>query len=574
MSLMPVLHKNAGASLIFNPTLILCSVLLNLMAVALPIFTLQVYDRVLPNAASDTLLMLTILLFTVLIGEGAMRGIRSALASWAGARFEHNAGCAGIERLLGAQYRAAGADTAGTHLERLGAIDRLREFYANQGAIIAIDLPFALLFTAIIWIVGGPLAWVTAFVFIAFAMVAGVIGRILHAAVDSRAESDKRRTSFMIEVLSSITTIKAMTMERLMMRRYERLMDGASTAAFRVTFLSAMSQALGSFFSNLAIVVVLVYGSLLVIDSQMTVGQLACCSLLAGRVMQPLLRAMGIWSNFQSIRLAEAQIGRLHALPQEPGGLQRQANVVKDGRLEFRDVSVDDGAGPPLLDHVNLTITAGETIGIVGADTSDRSAVLLLIAGLLRPTGGEILYDGVPLKPTDPRPGPDEIGLLPHLATVFQGSLIDNLTMFRRGPAADTALRLAEQLGLDGYVATLANGYDTMVSGGQTETLPGGVRQRIAIIRALVEQPRIILFDESNNGLDRASNERLLQLLAELKGKATIVLVSYQPSVLRLADRIFELQDGKLVSRPPVGPPGGPSVAGPVRPDTTASAQP
>lgn len=553
MRFTPVLPKKAGAGLVFHPTLILCSILLNLLAVALPIFTLQVYDRVLPNAAQDTLLLLTILLFTVLLGEGAMRGIRSALAGWAGARYEHAVGCAGIERLLGADYRAAGADTAGTHLERLGAIDRLREFYANQGAIILIDLPFALLFTLIIWVVAGPLAWITAGVFAGFALVAAIVGRVLHSALDERAESDKRRTSFMIEALSSITTIKALTMEQLMMRRYERLMDSASMAAFRVTYLSSLSQTLGSLFSNLAIVVVMIYGSLLVLDGQMTVGQLACSSLLAGRVMQPLLRAMGVWSNFQSVRLAEEQIEKLQLMPQEPGGLQRHAGIVKEGRIELRNVSLDTGAARPLLHHVNLTVSAGETIGIVGADTSDRNAILLLIAGLLRPTGGEILYDGTVLKPTDARPGPDEIGLLPRNAAVFQGSLIDNLTIFRRGAAADTALRLAERLGLDGYVATLANGYETMASGGQTETLPGGVRQRIAIIRALVEHPRIILFDEANNGLDRDSNDQLLGLLHELKGRSTMVLVSYQPSILRLADRMFELNDGKLIERPPVG---------------------
>jgi ATP-binding cassette subfamily C protein LapB len=553
MSAMPLLPKTAGVRLVFHPTLLLCSVLLNLLAVALPIFTLQVYDRVLPNAAQDTLLLLTLLLFTILVGEGLMRGIRTALASWAGARYEHGTGCAGIERLLGADYRAAGTDTAGTHLERLSAIDRLREFYANQGVIILIDLPFAVLFTLIIWVVAGPLAWMTALVFAGFALVATIVGRILHRAVDDRAESDKRRTSFMIEALSSITTIKALTMEPLMMRRYERLMDGASMAAFRVTYLSAVSQALGSFFSNLAIVAVMIYGSLLVIDSQMTVGQLACSSLLAGRVMQPLLRAMGIWSNFQSVRLAEAQIAKLQHMPQEPGGLQRQAGVVKEGRIDLRDVSFDDGTGQPLLHHVTLSIAAGETIGIVGADTSDRNAILLLIAGLLRPTNGEILYDGTALKSTDARPGPDEIGLLPRNATVFQGSLIDNLTMFRRGEAADTALRLAERLGLDSYIATLANGYETQVNGGQTETLPGGVRQRIAIIRALVEHPRILLFDEANNGLDRNSNELLLRLLEEMKGRSTIILVSYQPSVLRLADRMFELSDGQLIERPPLG---------------------
>lgn len=549
-----------GAKLLFNPTLIACSVVLNLLTVALPIFTLQVYDRVIPNAATDTLLLLTILLFTLLFGEGALRAIRTALASWAGARYEHSAGCAGMERLLAADLRAAEADTIGSHVERLGAIDRLREFYTNQGAMIAIDLPFALLFAGIIWTIGGPLAWVTVAVFAAFALAAAVIGRALHNAVEARTDSDKRRISFMVEVLSGITTVKAMTMERLMMRRYERLMDSASTAAHNVTYLSALSQALGTFFSNLAIVAVVTYGAVLVLDQQMTIGQLACCSLLAGRVMQPLLRAMGIWSNFQAIRLAEDQIDRIFELPQEPGGLRgRSTPIVSKGAIEFRGVRFDDGGNRAVLDGADLSIRAGEAVGIVAADGSDRTAVLSLISGLLRPTGGQVLYDGVPLQPTDPRPGPDEIGLLPRHAAVFQGSLIDNLTIFRRGETVDAALYLAERLGLDRYVASLANGYETQVTGGQTETLPGGVRQRIGIIRALVDHPKIVLFDESNNGLDRNSNERLLQLLADMKGQVTLVLISYQPSVLRLADRMFELRDGQFVARPPMAP--APAVA-------------
>jgi ATP-binding cassette subfamily C protein LapB len=546
-------RRSIGTKLLYNPTLIACSVVLNLLTVALPIFTLQVYDRVIPNAATDTLLLLTILLFTLLLGEGALRAVRSALAGWAGARYEHNAGCAGVERLLAAELRAAEADTIGSHVERLSAIDRLREFYTNQGAMIAIDLPFALLFAGIIWMIGGPLVWVTVAVFAAFALAATVIGRALHNAIEARTDSDKRRISFMVEVLSGITTVKAMTMERLMMRRYERLMDSASTAAHSVTYLSSLSQALGTFFSNLATVAVVTYGAILVLDQQMTIGQLACCSLLAGRVMQPLLRAMGIWSNFQAIRLAEEQIDRIFDLPQEPGGLRGRATpIVRDGAIEFRGVRFDDGSNRVLLDSADLSIRAGETIGLVVADGRDRSAVLSLIAGLLRPTGGQILYDGVPLQPTDPRPGPDEIGLLPRHAAVFQGSLIDNLTNFRRGEPVDMALQLAERLGLDRYVASLANGYESLVTGGETETLPGGVRQRIGIIRALVDRPQIVLFDESNNGLDRASNDRLLQMLAEMKGKVTLVLISYQPSVLRLADRMFELRDGRFVARPAV----------------------
>lgn len=555
-------RPHLGLDLAFNPTLLVASALLNLVAVALPVFTLQVYDRVVPNASTDTLLLLVAILGLVLVFETAMRMARSVLAGWAGARFEHRLGCTGIERLLGADLRAAEKDTAGSHLERLAAIDRLRDFYANQGATILIDLPFALLFAVIVWAIGGDLVWVSAAVFAAFAIVAAIAGRLLHRAVEDRTDSDNRRTSFMIEVLSGITTVKAMTMERQMMRRYERLMDGASAAAYRVTLLSAASQGLGTLFSNLAIVLVISFGALLVLDQQITIGQLACCSLLTGRIMQPLLRAMGIWTNFQSIRVAEQQLGVLRGMPQEPVTDDGRDPLVRAGQIDFQAVSFGYGDGRMLLDKADLHIAAGETVAIVAENGSGRSTVLSLIAGLMRPTAGRIFYDGLPLGAGDPRPGPSEIGILPRRGTVFQGSLIDNLTMFRRGPVVDVALGLAEKLELDRYVASLANGYETEISGGQTETLPGGVRQRIAIIRSLVDQPRIILFDESNNGLDKSSNEKMLQMLQDMKGERTIVLLSYQPSLLRLADRVLELRDGRFIERPAGAPLPASVVAG------------
>jgi ABC-type bacteriocin/lantibiotic exporter with double-glycine peptidase domain len=148
-----------------------------------------------------------------------------------------------------------------------------------------------------------------------------------------------------------------------------------------------------------------------------------------------------------------------------------------------------------------------------------------------------------------PRPTPAEIGLLPRQGAVFHGTLIDNLTMFRRGPTVDVALDISARLGLDRYVAAQPQGYETEI--GESETLPGGVRQRIAIVRALAHRPRIVLFDEGNNGLDHDSNDRLLQLLRELKGRCTLVLVTYQPSVLRIADRVVELRDGRFHERAP-----------------------
>ena len=538
----------AGLRIALDPTLLLASLALNVLGTALPVFTLQVYDRVIPNAATDTLTLLVLLLAAVLVGEGIMRATRNALAGWAGARYEHAAGCAAIQRLLDGDFTAIQRDAPGTHLERLSSVDRLREFYANQGATIFVDLPFALVYAGLIWVVGGPLVWVTVAVFAAFALAAVAVGGALRGAIGARAQSDDRRTSFMIEVLTGITTVKALTMERQMMRRYERLMDSAAANAHRVTNLSNLSQTLGGLFSNLAVVAVLGYGATLVLAGEMTVGQLACCSLLAGRTLQPLMRAMGIWTNFQGIRVARERLRAIADLPFEPGHGKTGGPRVDRGSIELRDVHFGYTGDSEILKGANLKIEAGETVAIVANNGGGRSTVLSMLAGLVRPKKGSLLYDGMALGPNHPRPGPSEIGMLPRQGTVFHGTLIDNLTMFRRGPVVDAALDLSERLGLDRYVAAQPQGYETEV--GDNETLPGGVRQRIAIVRALADDPCIVLFDEGNNGLDHDSNDRLLELLREMKGRSTLVLVSYQPSVLRLADRVYELHEGQFHERP------------------------
>jgi len=555
------LEQGSGLAMAFHPTLLTASLGLNLLGTALPIFTLQVYDRIIPNQALETLSVLVGMMVAVLVGEGLLRSARTVIAGWAGSRFEHRLGCWGVERLLQADQAALGRETAGAHLERLAAVDRLREFYANQGSTIVVDLPFAAIFLGLVWLIGGELALVTVVVFVAFALVALTVGSRLHKAIEARADSDDRRISFVIEVLTGITTVKALTMERQIMRRYERLMDGAASAAHDVTFLSGASQSLGGLFSNLAIVAVVSYGSLMVLDGEITTGQLVASSLLAGRVMQPLLRAMGIWTHFQSIRVAKERIDHLARMAQEPASTPDRAGPVRAGGVGLRDVHFAYDPARPLLVGASLDIRPGETVAIVAANGSGRSTALSIIAGLLRPQKGSVLYDGTPLGPKDPRPGVGSISWLPRQGTVFSGSLIDNLTSFRGGVSVDIALELAARLGLDRYVASLPQGYETEIGGGQTETLPGGVRQSIAIIRALVDAPKILLFDEGNNNLDRDTNERLLKLLADLKGKTTIVLATYQPSVLRLADRVVELREGRFVERPVVVPPPLPSGA-------------
>lgn len=203
------------------------------------------------------------------------------------------------------------------------------------------------------------------------------------------------------------------------------------------------------------------------------------------------------------------------------------------------------------LRGVDLDVAAGETVAITGANGSGRSTLLGLIAGALRPTAGTVSFDGIDIAERDVRSLRRQIAYLPQDGALFRGTIMENLTLFRDGPIVDEAIRVALTLGLDEAVARLPEGFDTPVGDTTGYALPGGVRQRIAIARGFIGEHRVVLFDEANNTLDADADERLRTVLKEMKGKRTLVLVSYRPSILRLADRVLAIADGRLIARAP-----------------------
>ncbi len=540
-----------GLRLIFDPSILTATVVINLLALGLPVVLLQVYDRIIPNNSLDTLLLLICALAVSFMLDASLRSARAALAGWAGARYEFKVGSAAIARLLHANQREADATAVGVNLDRLAAIDQLRDFYANQGAVVLIDLPFALLFLLLVWLIGGPLVIVPLIAVAVFGVAAFGIGQLLLTALAERGVIDDRRMSFLIEILSGIHTLKAMAMETLMVRRYERLMNSAAQEVYRTALLSGLAQAMGTAFTQISAFAVAAAGSLLVMSEDMSVGSLAASTMLAGRALQPLLRAMGIWTNFQAIRVARDRLTALFNTPLEPGFDGRPLTVTA-GALALDDVHFAFDERRPVLAGITLTIDAGECVGVTGGNGSGKSTLLQTLSGMLAPDRGVISIDGQTLEGADRRSYIRTIGYLPQHCVLFHGTILDNLTMFRGRAYFDEALRLAAELGLDEHIARMPMGYDTVIDSSSHDQLPGGVRQRIAVIRALVDQPKIILFDEANTALDHESDARLRDLLRRLKGHVTILLVSYRPSLLELADRRFELVDGRL--RPWVHP--------------------
>ncbi|MDA8637887.1 ATP-binding cassette domain-containing protein [Rhodospirillales bacterium] len=408
---------------------------------------------------------------------------------------------------------------------------------------------------AAMFYLAGQLVLVPIALIIIFSITAFFVGRKLKNALESRMNADDRRYSFIIEVLGGIHTVKGLAMEDQMIRRYERLQETCAAAEYNVALHSSSASSTGALFSQLVLFCVVGYGATFVIDGELTVGGLAACTMLAGRSMQPLQKAVGIWTRFQSIQLSLERVRDLFKMePEKPFGLPELPPVRGDLRLEGvtfsygKDREGDDL--PPIFDNVDLKVETGETIGITGAGSSGKTTLLYLMMGVFAPTGGRVTIDGLDLMDYEPSSIRHQIAYLPQEGQLFQGTILENVTMYR-DEKTDDALDVSRLLGLDSVVAHMPNGYDTMVGDGAGDKLPKGIKQRIAIARALVDKPRVLLFDEANASMDNAGDATLRNLLERLKGRVTLVLVTPRPSMLNLADRIFDITDAKLLERIP-----------------------
>lgn len=524
------------------------STAINLLSLALPIVILQVYDRVIPNNSGATLTMFVLGLGGVLVIDMLLTLARAYVTGWTGARVQHKLGCIAIEKLFRSDLREFEACPHGVHMQRLRAIDAIKTFFSGQGVLLLVDLPFAILFFALIALIAGKLALLPIFIICILGFLARSNGRLLSRALEERATNDDRRNNFIVEVLHNIRSVKVLGMESLMVRRYERLQKQSAECSYLVSSAGSAARGIGQTFAQLIAVAVGAYGSTLVIDGVLTIGGLAASTLLASRAAQPMLRALSIWSQFQSANVSRGKVKEILELPQESAPAAPAIHIIK-GKVELKNVSFAyREANAPLLHDINLRLEPGETIGIAGANGSGKTTLLGLFMGLLVPTEGQVVIDDVDVGSRDVRSLRSQVCYLPQNATLFEGTILENLTMFRGEKYVERAMEMSDRLGLHKMIGRMVDGYETKMEHGANSGLPSGIRQRIALVRALtlIEKPKLLLFDEANVHLDRESDALLREVLEQYRGKCSMAVVSHRPSYLGMADRLYILRDGTV----------------------------
>ncbi len=535
--------------------LVISTTAITILSLALPIMTLQIYDRVLPNPGSGTLPVLIAGVCLAVLLEIILRLIRSYVLEWSGAAYEHKMSCTAMDHILNADLSRLGMAGIGENLNRMIAINRLKDFYNGHSFLAKFELVFVPVYICVTAYVAGPLVVVPVAVLMVFTLVSLSMGQDLCRRLYAREKHDDGRYNFLISTLENIHAVKSFAAEKTLARKYENLETPSAIANFDVTQSTSKSFNATTVFSHLMVTLVVIAGAIFVLKGQITTGALISTILLSGRMMQPVQKAVVLWARYQDFKIAQERLQNIFTSPVRHKGVS-DPKRSPSGHLEIDNLSFRFGDDASLiLKDINLDIHAGETVLLSGGHGQGKTVLLNLIAGLYPPSAGGVLIDGMNVQSYAARIKPGYVSYISTEGAMFIGTIRENMTCFGLIPEYKV-YEIARLLNVDRDVAGLSRGFDTPLSSSGADGVPPGLKQRISIVRALALRPKIILFDNADRGLDVEGYNALYNLLGRLKGQATMILVSDDFNICDLADRFLTLSDGNVVEDIPEVVPG------------------
>lgn len=527
---------------------LLASFFLQLFALVSPLFFQVVVDKVLVHRSLSTLEVLAVGLVAIALFETILGVLRTYLFSHTTNRIDVELGARLFRHLLGLPIGYFQARRVGDSVARVRELENIRNFLTSSGLTLVIDLFFTSIFIAVLFYYSPLLTWIVLGSFPFYIGISAAATPLFQRRLDEKFKRGAENQAFLVESVSGIETLKAMAVEPQMQRRWEEQLAGYVAASFRVTSLGNVASETVQFVSKLASAAILFFGAKLVIGGELSVGELIAFNLLAGRVSAPVLRLAQTWQDFHQARLSVDRLGDiLNTAPEPVYNPGKMALAAVSGDISFENVSfryrID---GPEILHNINLEVPAGQVVGIVGTSGSGKSTLAKLVQRLYLPESGRVLIDGVDIAQVDPARLRRQIGVVLQDSTLFNCSIRDNIALVDPAIPAENIMAAATLAGAHDFIIKLPEGYDTIV-GERGSTLSGGQRQRIAIARALIADPRILIFDEATSALDYESESIVQKNMAQMARGRTVIIIAHRLSALRLADRVITIEHGRLI---------------------------
>jgi ATP-binding cassette subfamily C protein LapB len=528
----------------------MAAAMINVFGLVSSLFSMTVYDRVLPNNATASMVGLTIGLLIVVIFDFILRTLRSYFVDIAGADVDRTVGGSAFAQLLAIRLGARRGST-GALAGVMRELETLRDFLASATMSAMIDVPFILITLAVIMAIGGKLVWVP------LLLVPVVIGGALltYPAMD-RLSADAmkhglNKQSVLVETIGGIETVKTSNASGLLTKRWLAAIDAHASGSLSQRLIGSISMNIANSAQTLCYAGTVVMGVYMIEARELTMGGLIACSMLSSRAVAPLAQIAQLLSRLTSARTAYRQLDGLMMQPSEvPKGSPLRPKTVQ-GLIEFRNVSFRyPGAAENALHNINLTIHPGERVALLGKVGSGKSTIARLTLGLYQPSDGLVQIDGTDLRQMDLAHVRSMIGTALQESVLLTGSVRDNIVLDRPGIDDEEMMRAARLSGSHEFLGRIANGYDLILAD-RGESLSGGQRQSISLARALVGRPGMLVFDEPTSAMDTESEASLIDRIApEIEGR-TLLLITHRMSLLRFVNRIVLMRDGKILADGP-----------------------
>lgn len=519
--------------------------LINLFGVFTSLFSMIVYDRVVPNNALDSLTALTIGLLLVLSVDFVLKLLRAYFVDIAGADIDGKIGAAVFERLLAMRMELR-QGSAGAMSGLVRELETLREFFASATIIAMIDVPFMLLTLLVIALIGKWLVLVFAVTIPLVLLAAWLTNPIVASMAARNLQEGLGKQAILVETIAGIETVKTAGAGAMLTERWRGAVSRHADSSLRQRLVASIAITIAGSATTLSYSAIVVAGVYMIASQQLTMGGLIACSLLSSRAISPIGQIAHLLTRLSATRTAYAQLNAMIAQPVEgPSGTPLFPTALR-GEIELRDVRFRyPGADQDALKGVSIKIAAGERVALVGPVGSGKSTIVRLLLGLYPAGDGLVMIDGTDIRQYDPAALRALIGSALQDNALFSGTVRDNIALGRRRADEDEVRRAATVSGTHGFLSAIPNGYDLRLAD-RGEGLSGGQRQSIVMARAIAGAPQIYVFDEPTSAMDGQTEAGMVARLAsELEGR-TLVLVTHRPSLLQLVDRVVVLDQGTI----------------------------
>ncbi|WP_338508255.1 type I secretion system permease/ATPase [Pseudomonas poae] len=530
---------------------IAASLVINLIALAAPLFVMNVYDRVVPNQATATLWVLAIGICGAYLFDLLLKSLRSLCLDLAGKKTDLIISATLFERIVGMAMKVRPA-RVGSYAQNIHEFQGMRDFLTSLTLTSLIDLPFTLIILLVIALLGGHLVWIP---IIAFPLALGIghmLQKPLTATLQRTMALGAERQSSLIETLAGLDAVKVNNAESERQYQWEQTIGTLSRLELRVKVLSGLAMNITLLIQQVAGVAMIIFGVYQIIDGNLSMGGLVACYMLSGRALGPLAQLSGLLTRYQQAKVTMVSVDEMMELPQERNYDERPlSRKALQGAMAFREVDFTYPNQQTLaLRGINLNIRPGEKIGIIGRSGSGKSSLAKLLVGLYQPDAGSLLVDGVDIRQIDVSELRHNIGYVAQDIQLLAGTLRDNLVSGARYVDDEMVLQAAELAGVHEFARLHPQGYELQV-GERGQNLSGGQRQNVALARALLLNPPILLLDEPTSAMDNTGEERLKQRLQSVIENKTVILVTHRASLLSLVDRLLVIDRGQILADGP-----------------------